>query len=119
MLGEEDNEYRKCDIIRDLATTRSKRAYQLLLDLIRTSPSTVVRKVALDGLGSLGSDESLRTLVEFSREPFPEWKEFRNITPQMVITWALQEATKQDFGRDFAAWEKWLREHPGFPPLAD
>ena len=117
LLKDEGNEYRQCDLIRDLAATRSAHVLQPLIEIAKTSAHSTVRACAMTGLGTIGSGESLRALIELSREEFSKGPVFKGSTFQIVIADALEKATKQKLYLDFAAWEKWLREHPGFPAM--
>ena len=118
LLKDENYEYDQCHLIDDLAVTRSARVFSPLVEIAKTSTHTSVRTAAIRGLGTIGSDESLRALVELSREEFPKWYS-RGGTPQQIIAETLARVTKRQLKSDFAAWEKWLRDHPGFPPMME
>jgi HEAT repeat protein len=117
LLESEIEVYRKCDLVRDLAATRSRRVLQPLIEIVKGSSQTPLGAAVLWGLGTIGSDESLHALLELSRAGLPKGGPSKRGTLHDIIAESLEAATKQRFHLDFAAWEKWLNEHPGFPEM--
>ena len=119
LLKTETDESEQESIVWALSDYRDERVVETLSVLARTSGSASMRRGAIYGLKNTGDRGSLLTLASLLDTKFPKdlkskgWKgvpDFRQYFPE-IIARGLKECTKQDFGKDRAKWEAWIRKH--------
>lgn len=115
----EADESQRRDIIWALSGYRDQRAVEKLSVLARTSGSAFMRQDAISGLRDTGDRRSLLALASLLDARFPKglesegWKgvpDFQKYFPELIAD-SLKECTKQDFGKDRAKWEAWIRKN--------
>lgn len=120
LLIKETYEPERSNIIHDLVRHSDSRVVKRLSNIARTSDSAFMRRQALCGLSSIGDRQSLLVLASLLDTAWPEdlraewgWRvapDFGEFFPNTIVEY-LKEASKQDFGRDKAKWDAWIRAH--------
>ena len=118
LLAHESDEPEQAAIIEALAKYRSPRVTAALTKIAGTSDSAFLRREAIVGLANLGDRSSLLGLTSLLSVKFPKdlkaqlgWKgkpDFPTYFPETIVE-LLRDRTKQDFGKDQAKWEEWVK----------
>ena len=120
MFKKEMYEIEQGNILFDLTKYNDPQVIDKLDLIARSSGSAYLRREAICCLARIGDRRSLLVLaslldITFSRDLIARhgWKgipDFREYFPERIVQW-LRYRTGQDFGRDRAAWEAWIKEH--------
>ena len=117
LLENEPYNYEQMSLIDALSNYRDERVVKKLSAVARESPNALVRRNAILGLRAVATRASLLELAALIDYKFPEKLEDLEGkglpgSPEALQGFAvlgLEQVTHQKFGKDRAAWERWLR----------
>jgi hypothetical protein len=128
LLDEETYERERSNIVRDLVRHPDNRVVKELAAVARTSDSAFMRREAIFGLSSIADRQSLLILASLLDMAWPKnlksewgWKgvpDFAKCFPD-AIQKCLRQSSGQDFGRDRAKWETWIKTNVEQSPASD
>jgi len=117
LLEKETNNSECSELIYALSKYDDPRVIERLTVITRTSDTAFLRIMAMHGLCRIGNRSSLLAVASMLDHQFPEnlktsdYKGHRDYPEHLPERFAesLRRATQQDFGKDRAKWEAWIR----------